>query len=89
MVGIRAREHNNLQRHVSLGSLNQRDKIANQFGSEKTHRRGCDVHEENGRVLPHVKRLTSRLSAADVPPGLALTLALRPTARYDVRRAAI
>ena len=38
IVRVGAREHKYLERTVSLGSLNQRDEIADQFRSKKIHR---------------------------------------------------
>lgn len=45
VVGIGAREHKYLERAVSLGSLNQRNEIADQFGPKKIHGWGRDVRE--------------------------------------------
>jgi hypothetical protein len=61
-VGVRnevfrvgAPEHKHLERKVSLGPLNQRHQIADQFGPKKIHRRGRNVREQNGPFLTHAK----------------------------------
>jgi len=45
VVGVGAREYEYLTHLVSLGSLNQRDEIADQFGPKKIHGWGRDVRE--------------------------------------------
>ena len=42
---------------VGLGSLNDRDQIADQFGSYKVRGRRCNFYEQNGAFLAHAERL--------------------------------
>jgi hypothetical protein len=50
VVGVRALEHQHLERRVRFGSLNQGDEITDEFGPEKIHRRGDDLGEEDSSV---------------------------------------
>ena len=57
IVGVGALEHEHLDGVVGLGSLNEGDQIADQFGSQKIHGRGRDFREQNGPFLAHLERL--------------------------------
>ena len=72
VVGIGTLEHENLEGVVSLGSLDEGDQIADQFGSQKIHGRGGNVHEQNGPLLTHGERLEVHGKLPSVVPTRAL-----------------
>src|SRR6185437_10193023 len=47
IVGVRALEHDHLDRVVGLGSLNERDQIPDEFRPLKIHGRGINRCEQN------------------------------------------
>ena len=57
IVGVGALEHEHLEGVVGLGSLNERDQIADQLGPQKIHGRGRNFHEQNGPFPAHLERL--------------------------------
>ena len=57
IVGVGALEHEHLDGVVGLGSLDERDQIADQLGPEKIHRRGRNLREQDGPFLAHFERL--------------------------------
>ena len=67
IVGVGALEHEDLDGVVGLGSLNERDQIADQFGPQKIHRRGRNFHEQNGPFLAHGERLEDQVTACPSP----------------------
>ena len=61
IIGVGALEHEHLDGPVGLGSLNEGDQIADQFGPHKIHGRGRNFHEQNAPVLTHGERLENHL----------------------------
>jgi hypothetical protein len=57
VVGVCALEHQQLERRVCLGSLDERDEIADQLGAEEVHRRGRDFGEQHGPIEMDGQRL--------------------------------
>ena len=57
VVGIRTREHEDLDRIVAFGSLNDRDQVGDQFGPEQVHRRGIYLCEQNRAFVLDVEGL--------------------------------
>jgi hypothetical protein len=57
IVGVGAPEHEHLDGGIGLGSLNERDQIADQFGAQKIHGRGGNFREQNGAFSAHGERL--------------------------------
>ena len=62
IVGVGALEHEHLDGVVGLGSLNEGDQIADQFGPQKIHGRGRNFREQNGPFLAHLERLENQES---------------------------
>ena len=62
IVGVGALEHEHLDGVVGLGSLNEGDQIADQFGPQKIHGRGRNFREQNGPFLAHGERLENRIA---------------------------
>jgi Response regulator receiver domain len=59
IVGVAALEHEHLDGVVGLGYLNEGDQIADQFGPQKIHGRGRNLHEQNSTFLAYPERLES------------------------------
>jgi hypothetical protein len=57
VVGVGAAEHEHLDGVVGLGSLNEGDQVADEFGPEQIHGRGRDLREQNGPLLAHGERV--------------------------------
>ena len=57
VVGIRTREHEDLDGIVAFGSLNDRDQVGHQFGPQQVHRRGIDRCEQNRAFVSDVEGL--------------------------------
>ena len=57
IIRVRALEYDHLDGVVGLGALDERDQIADQPGSQKIHRRGRNLHEQDGPFLVYLERL--------------------------------
>jgi hypothetical protein len=66
-----ALEHEHLESRVRLGSLNDGDQIADQFGPQEIHGRGRKLYEQNGPILAHLERVENHLRVSGVHGWLA------------------
>ena len=57
VVGICACEHEHASGVVRFGALDQRDQVADQFGSQEIHRGSRDLREHDATFLADVERL--------------------------------